>query len=459
MQLWGGRFSEEPDQTAAAFTLSLAFDRRLWPYDIQGSVAHVKMLAQQGIIGLGDEEAIINGLETIRQELEEERFPFRDEYEDIHLNIEARLNELIGETAGKVHTARSRNDQVAVDIRLFARDAFQRTLRTIYDLQGSLLVQAEAHLTTILPGYTHLQRAQPVVLAHHLLAYVAMLERDAGRLHDALERADELPLGSGALAGVPYPIDRAFVARQLGFSRISDNSLDAVSDRDFLVEYEAAAALIMVHCSRLAEEIVLWSSAEFGFVDLPEAFASGSSIMPQKKNPDTAELVRGKVGRVVGHLVSLLTTLKGLPLAYNRDLQEDKESFFDTVDTTVASLGVLAALVRGLRFRGERMRRAAEDGFLLATDLADYLVARGLPFREAHQQVGKLVRYAQEHGKTFADLTLEEFHRISPLVDEDVRRLTLEESVAARRSLGGTAPTTVAVALRRARARWRRHAR
>ncbi len=459
MQLWGGRFSEEADQTAAAFTLSLAFDRRLWPYDIQGSVAHVKMLAQQGIIGLGDEEAIINGLETIRHELEEGRFPFRDEYEDIHLNIEARLYELIGETAGKLHTARSRNDQVAVDIRLFARDAFQRTLKAIYDLQGSLLAQAEAHLTTILPGYTHLQRAQPVVLAHHLLAYVAMLERDAGRLQDALERADELPLGSGALAGVPYPIDRAFVARQLGFSRISDNSLDAVSDRDFLVEYQAAAALAMVHCSRLAEEIVLWSSAEFGFVELPEAFASGSSIMPQKKNPDTAELVRGKVGRVVGHLVSLLTILKGLPLAYNRDLQEDKESFFDTVDTTVATLGVLAALVRGLRFRRDRMRSAAEDGFLLATDLADYLVARGLTFREAHQQVGKLVRYAQERGKTFAGLTLEEFQRIAPLVDEDVRRLTLEESVAARRSLGGTAPTTVAVALRRARARWRRHAR
>lgn len=454
MRLWGGRFAEAPQERAAAYTASLAFDRRLWPYDLRGSMAHARMLARQGIISQTEGEALLKGLALIEEELRTGRFAFREELEDIHLNIEARLREIVGDVAGKLHTARSRNDQVALDMRLYLRDAIGETIAALHELQGALLDQAEAHLETLMPGYTHLQRAQPVLLAHHLLAYVEMFERDAARFRDALKRANVLPLGAGALAGVPYPVDQEWLAQELGFEGVAANSMDAVSDRDFVVEYEAAAALALVHVSRLAEELVLWSTAEFGFVELPEAFTTGSSIMPQKRNPDVAELARAKVGRVVGHLMAMLMVLKGLPLTYNRDLQEDKEGLFDTVDTLIETLRVLADMLRGARFNAERMRQALRAGYLTATDVADYLVGKGLPFREAHQAVGRLVRYAEERGKGLDELGLEEFRRFSPLFEEDVLRITAESAVAARRSIGGTAPDRVRSALQRARERW-----
>jgi len=367
------------------------------------------------------------------------------------MNIEARLFERIGEVAGKLHTARSRNDQIALDMRLFAKEAISKAIEGLRGLQRALLGLAEAHKDVIIPGYTHLQRAQPVLFAHHILAYFEMIGRDVERFRDCLERTDVMPLGSGALAGVPYPIDRAFLAKELGFSHISSNSMDAVSDRDFVIEYQMAASLAMMHISRLAEEIVLWSSAEFGFVELDDAYAMGSSVMPQKKNPDVAELARAKTGRVYGNLLAILTTMKALPLAYNRDMQEDKEGFFDTVDTLLSTLEVFSGMIGTLKVNKERCRRAVEEGYILATDIADYLVRKGLPFREAHRVVGRLVGYAIEKGKSLQELTIDEYHGFSPLFKEDVYSITVESSLWGRSAPGGTAPPEVEQALEKAR--------
>ena len=449
---WGGRFREPTHPLVERYTLSLPIDRRLWREDIAASVAHARMLGTQRIIPQREARAITRGLEEIRREIERDRFPWRDDLEDIHTNIEARLREMIGDAAGRLHTARSRNDQVATAMRLYAKGACERAAGAARDLQRALVALADANRRVVMPGYTHLQRAQPVLLAHHLLSHVEMLERDIERFAAARARADVLPLGSGALAGVPYPIDREAVARDLGFARVSENSLDAVSDRDFVVEYIAAAALGMTHLSRLAEEIILWSSAEFGFVRLPDAFATGSSIMPQKKNPDVAELARGRTGQVYGHLVAALTMLKALPLAYNRDLQEDKRAFFETEDALLPTLEVFAAMLPSLEFDAPRMRRAATGDFALATDVADALVRRGVPFRDAHGLVGRLVQYAEDHGKPLSRLTPEECRRISPDLPAAVSEVDLQSALRARDVTGGTAPRQVGAALRR----WKR---
>jgi argininosuccinate lyase len=446
-----GRFSKPADKLAAQYTTSLPFDQRLYKQDIAGSIAHVKMLARQGIITDADAKAITGGLKAIRGEIARGKFIFKPELEDIHMAVESRLIEKIGEVGRKLHTARSRNDQVALDMRLFTKEAIADTLKGINDFQLALLDLAEANIKVVIPGYTHLQAAQPVLLAHHLLAYFEMLQRDAGRFSDCLQRVDVMPLGSGALAGVAYNIDREFLAKELGFSQVSRNSLDAVADRDFILEYEAAAGICMMHLSRLAEELVLWSAAEFGFIELDDAYATGSSIMPQKKNPDAAELARGKTGRVYGHLMALLTAMKGLPLAYNRDMQEDKEGFFDTVDTLLATLGVFAGMVKTLKVNGDNTRKAAGRGYILATDLADYLVKKGETFRTAHEIVGRLVSYAAGKDKTFAELNINEYKRFSPLFGADVRSITIESSLAARNVVGGTAPAQVKKALAKAR--------
>jgi argininosuccinate lyase len=446
-----GRFGKEMDDLVKGYTLSVPFDRRLYKHDIAGSMAHARMLARQGIISDSEAELIAKGLMIIREEIEEGEFEFRDELEDIHMNIEARLIEKIGDVGGKLHTGRSRNDQIALDMRLFAKEAIGETVDGIRALQRAILDLAEANKGVVMPGYTHLQRAQPILLAHHLLAYFEMLQRDVQRFQQCCERTDVLPLGSGALAGVPYPADRELLAKELGFSRASSNSMDAISDRDFVIEYHAAASLTMMHLSRLAEEIILWATAEFGFIEIDDAFATGSSIMPQKKNPDVAELARGKTGRVYGHLMAALTTMKSLPLAYNRDLQEDKEGLFDAVDTLTTTLGVLAPMVAGLRLREDRTRQAAEQNYTLATDVADYLVSKGIPFREAHDVVGKLVRYATEVGKTLFELDLLEYRRFCPEFENDVKSITVESSLAARDVQGGTAPERVERALAAAR--------
>ena len=438
-------------EVSSDYTVSLHYDRRLYRQDIAGSVVHARMLARQGIISREEADSIVQGLEEIRREIEDGTFPWRPELEEIHMNVERRLHEKIGPTAGKLHTARSRNDQVALDVRMYAKEAIGDTLSALHDLRRALVEAAEANAQVVLPGYTHLQRAQPVLLAHHLLAYFEMLGRDAQRFREAYRRTDVMPLGSGALAGLPYPIDRQWVARQLGFAAISANSMDAVSDRDFLLDYHYAAAVTMLHLSRLAEEMVLWSSDEFGFLRLADAYTTGSSIMPQKRNPDFAELARGKTGRVYGHLMALLTVLKGLPMTYNRDLQEDKEGFFDTVDTLLATLRVFAQMVSTMEVRPERMRQAAEESYVLATDLADYLVAKGLPYREAYGVVSRLSEYAYQNGKYLHQLGVEEYRRFSPLFDEDVYRLTVERSVSARDVPGGTAPGRVRQALAEAR--------
>ena len=433
------------------YTTSIPFDRRLYKQDIAGSIAHARMLARQGIISDKDAELITMALTSIRDEIEQGSFAFRPELEDIHMNIEARLIEKIGDVGRKIHTARSRNDQIALDMRLFVKEAISDTIEKLKELQRALLELAEANRDVIMPGYTHMQRAQPVLMAHHLLAYFEMLNRDVGRFGDCLKRTDVLPLGSGALAGVPYPIDREFLAHELGFATVSENSMDAVSDRDFVIEYQAAASLTMMHLSRLAEEIVLWSSAEFGFVELGDAYATGSSIMPQKKNPDVAELARGKTGRVYGNLLAILTTMKALPLSYNRDMQEDKEGLFDTVDTLISTLGVFTGMVRTLKVKGDKTRQAAEESYILATDLADYLVRKGVPFREAHSIVGELVRYAMDKGKTFKELDISEYKSFSPDFGDDVYSITVEASVEARNVSGGTAPERVKEALDKAR--------
>ncbi len=449
---WGGRFTEGADAGAERFTASLAFDRRLWPHDIAGSIAWAGALARAGILTGEERHAIVKGLEAVADELANGRFPFRQELEDIHMNIERRLTELIGAVGGKLHTGRSRNDQIALDERLYLRDTVGRVVEGLRRTQGALLAHAERTVETPMPGYTHLQRAQPIVLAHHLLAYVFMLQRDRERFVQCGARADVLPLGSGALAGTGFAIDREALARELGFAAPSANSLDAVSDRDYLVEFLAAAAITGMHLSRLAADLTLWATVEFGFVEFADAFATGSSIMPQKKNPDVAELIRGKTGRLTGNLVALLTTMKGLPLAYNSDMQEDKESFFDSVDTLEAMLSVLPPLLSSLTFRTERMRQAAGEHFATATDLADYLVRKGLPFRDAHEVVGRVVLHATRSGATLDRLPLEELRRFSPLIDADVTEaLTVEASLRARAVTGGTAPAAVARALAAAR--------
>jgi argininosuccinate lyase len=430
-----------------AYTTSIPYDWRLYPYDIAGSIAHAHMLARQGIIADKDAETIVNGLTAIQREIEGGEFQFKVELEDIHMNIEARLIELVGEVGGKLHTARSRNDQVALDLRLFCRDAIDSTLSQVEKLQRTLIALAEANKKVVVPGYTHLQTAQPVLLAHHLLAYFEMLKRDSSRFGDCLQRTDVMPLGSGALAGVAHDIDRAFVAKELDFAGISANSLDAVSDRDFVIEYLAAASVCMMHLSRLAEEMIIWSSAEFAFIELDEAYATGSSIMPQKKNPDVAELARGKTGRVYGDLMALLTTMKALPLAYNRDLQEDKEALFDGVETLLSTLEVFTGMLKTLKINEANARKSLEKGYILATDLADYLVKKGRAFRVAHEIVGNLVSYAVEKDKPLAELTLAEYKQFCALFEDDVFEITIESSLAARDVPGGTAPRQVGKAL------------
>jgi len=450
MKSSSGRLSMT-DEQARNYAASIPFDRRLYGQDIEGSIAHARMLAKQEIITAGEAGAIVRGLNSIRKEIERGRFQFRIELEDIHMNIEARLFEKIGDVAGKLHTARSRNDQMALDLHLFVKDEIPKTIDGIKALQTALMELAGANKDVIMPGYTHLQQAQPVLLAHHLLAYFEMFQRDKERFHDCLVRTDVMPLGSGALAGVPYPIDREFVARELGLSKVSTNSLDAVSDRDFIIEYEAAAAITMMHLSRLAEELILWSSSEFSFIEIDEAFTTGSSIMPQKKNPDVAELARGKTGRVYGHLMGILTIMKSLPLAYNRDMQEDKEGLFDTVDTLQSSLEVFAGMLKTIKVNIERISQAMRTDYILATDLADYLVKKGLPFRKAHGVIAKLSEYAMSKGKTFRELGRREYRDFSPLFSGDVYDITSESSVAARNVIGGTSPQQVGKALRRAR--------
>lgn len=445
------RFNKDVDKSVEKYTSSISYDKRLYKQDIAGSIAHARMLAKQGIISDKDAERIVMALTSIREEIESGSLALRDDLEDIHMNIEARLIEKIGDVGRKLHTARSRNDQVALDMRLFVKEAISQTIAGLQGLQSALLDVAEANRDEIIPGYTHLQRAQPVLFAHHLLAYFEMLQRDVERFRDSLKRTDVLPLGSGALAGVPYPIDRDFLARELGFSRISQNSMDAVSDRDFIIEFQAAASITMMHLSRLAEELVLWSSQEFGFIELDDSYTTGSSIMPQKKNPDVAELARGKTGRVYGNLMAMLTIMKALPLTYNRDMQEDKEGFFDTVDTLLFTMEVFTGMVATLTVKGKVTRHAADGGYMLATDLADYLVGKGVPFREAHVIMGRLVQYSVEKGKTFRDLSLSEYKSSSQLFEEDVYNVTAETSIAARNVPGGTAPEQVAQQLGRAR--------
>jgi len=441
------------DPTAARFTGSLAFDQRLWPHDIVGSMAWARALARAGLLTDAERDRIVAGLETVRGELAGGTFTFRPELEDIHMNVERRLLELVGEVGGKLHTGRSRNDQIALDERLYLKDVAASTGETLQAVQRALVGRAAETTDTPMPGYTHMQRAQPIVMAHHLLAYVFMLQRDRERFAAAAARADVLPLGAAALAGAAFPLDRAALARDLGFAAVTLNSLDAVSDRDYILEYLAAAAITGMHLSRLAADLALWATAEFGFVEISDAFATGSSIMPQKKNPDVAELIRGKSGRLYGNLMTVLTVMKGLPLAYNSDMQEDKEAFFDSVDTLAAIGGVLPPMLASLSFRTERMRTAAGENFATATDLADYLVRKGLPFRDGHEIVGKVVRYALERGVTLEQLDLEELRRFSDLFAADVHQaLTVEASLRARSVVGGTAPEAVRQALAQARA-------
>jgi len=447
---WAGRFATPTAPAAEAFTTSLPFDRRFYPHDIAGSVAHTRALVRARLLTGREGARLERGLVRVRRELDAGRFRFLPSDEDIHMAIERRLTELVGPVGGKLHTGRSRNDQVALDLRLWLRAECDALDAALARLQQALTALARRYRDALLPGYTHLQRAQPILLAHHLLAYREMLARDRTRLRDCRARADELPLGAGALAGAGFPLDRKFVARLLGFARVTANSVDAVADRDAAAEFLAAAAICAVHLSRLAEELVLWATEEFGFIELPDGFATGSSMMPQKKNPDVAELVRGKTGRVMGALVALLTTLKGLPLAYNKDLQEDKPPLFDAADTLRQSLDVLAAMLPHLRFDTGRMAAAA-DGLLLATDLADLLVERGVPFRRAHAIVGKLVRHCLATGTSLRELDATVLGKHAPqLTPALVRRLTPARSVARRRVLGGTAPREVARQLARA---------
>ncbi|HEY8393900.1 MAG TPA: argininosuccinate lyase [Thermaerobacter sp.] len=450
---WGGRFTAATDRSVEAFTASIDVDARLLDVDIRASQAHARMLGARGILSREEAETLIAGLDEVRRRLETGEFRLDPALEDVHMNVEHLLARVVGAVAGKLHTGRSRNDQVATDMHLYMKEAIDRLIAAVRDLQRALLAKAQAHLDVIMPGYTHLQRAQPVLFSHHLLAYFWMLERDAGRLADARKRADWCPLGAAALAGTGFPLDREMVARELGFARVYPNSMDAVSDRDYLLEFLAAGAILAMHLSRLCEELVLWASEEFGFIELDDAYCTGSSIMPQKKNPDVAELVRAKTGRVYGALFGLLTVLKGLPLTYNRDLQEDKDGVFDALDTLEAAIPLCAGMIRTMRVRADRMAAALENDFSAATDLADYLVERGVPFREAHRIVGELVLDCIRRGRRLQDLTADELRARSDRFGPDaLRRLSPRAVVAARKLYGGTAREAVERQLQEARA-------
>ena len=450
--LWSGRFSEPVSELVKRFTASVDFDRRLAEFDIDGSLAHARMLAACNIVGKEDLAAIESGLTQIRGEIRAGAFEWSLDAEDVHLNIEKRLTALVGDAGKRLHTARSRNDQVATDVRLYLRASIDDIIELLQSVQSALIELASQHTNTIMPGFTHMQVAQPVSYAHHWMAYFEMLARDAQRMGDCRKRVNRLPLGSAALAGTSFPINRQMVAKELGFDGVCENSLDAVSDRDFAIEFCSAAALTMTHLSRFCEELIIWMNPRFAFVDLADRFCTGSSIMPQKKNPDVPELIRGKTGRVNGHLVALLTLMKGQPLAYNKDNQEDKEPLFDTVDTLTASLRVFADMVGGIKVNAAAMRRAALEGFATATDLADYLVKKGLPFREAHEAVAQAVKFADGRHCDLADLKLEELQQFSALVEDDVfAALTLEGSLESRSHIGGTAPARVKAAIAKAR--------
>lgn len=441
---WSGRFKKMTDKLVEGFTASIPFDKRLYKYDIMGSIAHTMMLARVGVITKREANKIISSLKVIEKEISSGRFAFTLDMEDIHMAIERRLIERIGPVGGKLHTGRSRNDQVALVVRVYLRDAIKEVQGLIKGLQRSLVAVARENLDVMMPGYTHLQRAQPILFSHHLLAYYEMLKRDYERIEDCLKRVNIMPLGAGALAGSPYPLDRDFVAKALGFSRSTENSLDSVSDRDFVIEFCGVASILSMHLSRLSEELVLWSTQEFGFIELPDAFTTGSSIMPQKKNPDVPELVRGKTGRVYGNLMALLTVMKALPLAYNRDMQEDKEALFDTVDTVKDCLKVLAPVVKGIRINKDKMLEATKGGFLTATDAADYLVKKGIPFREAHRVVGKVVAYCIRKGVGLENLDIKEWQAFSKAFDEGVKEATgVWASINSRSVKGGTALRTV----------------
>ncbi len=453
-KLWAGRFREKTAKSVESFTESISFDRRLWRYDIEGSIAHAMMLGKQGIITKKDLETIIKGLKEIASEIESGRFRFRDDLEDIHMNIEYALTERIGDSGKRLHTARSRNDQIALDMRLYMRAEIREILSMIRSLQIALLDSAEANINVIMPGYTHMQRAQPVLLSHHLLAYIHMLNRDYDRLRDCLKRVNILPLGSCAMAGTSLPIDREYVASILGFDGIAENSIDAVSDRDIVIEFLSNTSILMMHLSRFAEELVLWSTEEFGFITISDAFTTGSSIMPQKKNPDVAELIRGKTGRVYGDLLSLLTTMKGLPLSYNRDLQEDKEPLFDAIDTVKATLGVLREMIPAISFNQDRMYQSASRGYTTATDIAEYLVKKGIPFRQAHEITGRIVLYCLKREKDLNELDIKEFKEFSDLIDNDIYSvLTPEGSIRNKLSYGSTSRKEVMRQIRKLKAR------
>jgi len=454
-KLWKGRFNEPTDAFVEKFTASVNFDKRLYPYDIAGSIAHARMLTKCGILSQQDCDQILKGLEDILTDIEAGDFAWSVALEDVHMNIEARLTDRIGDAGKKLHTGRSRNDQVATDIRLYLRDAIDHIQVELRRLQLALIDLAETEAETIMPGFTHLQVAQPITFGHHMMAWFEMLTRDESRLFDCQKRMNVMPLGSAALAGTSYPIDRHYTAEQLGFDRPSENSLDSVSDRDFAIEFNAAAALLITHLSRFSEELILWASAQFNFIELPDRFCTGSSIMPQKKNPDVPELVRGKTGRVNGNLVSLLTLMKGQPLAYNKDNQEDKEPLFDTIDTVLDCVRSFADMVPAIETKKDNMYQAARSGFSTATDLADYLVRKGLPFRDAHEVVGLAVRAGVESNKDLSDMSLEELQLFSKDIENDVFDvLTLEGSTASRNHIGGTAPEQVRSAIKRARAKF-----
>lgn len=444
MKLWGGRFAKPTAKVVEEYTASIQFDRKLYRQDIKGSIAHATMLGKVGILTTEERDTIIQGLKGILADIEAGKIEFKVELEDIHMNIEKVLTERIGPLGGKLHTARSRNDQVALDVHLYVKEEIKEVLQGISHLQQAFVEVAENNLEVIMPGYTHLQRAQPILFAHHMMAYYAMLERDYGRMLDCAKRADMLPLGAGALAGTSFPIDREYVAELLDFSAVYDNSLDAVSDRDFVLEFLSAASVMMMHLSRLSEELVLWSSVEFSFIELDDGFSTGSSIMPQKKNPDVAELVRGKTGRLYGNLMQLLTVMKSLPLAYNKDMQEDKESLFDTMETVKSTLQIYTDMLLSMKVRTDKMYAATKEGFVNATDVADYLAARGIPFRQCHEIVGRLVLDCIKNGKSIDDLTLAEFQEYSPSFAEDILEvIKVANCVKVRKSLGGTAPEQV----------------
>jgi argininosuccinate lyase len=449
---WAGRFTVKTSKSVENYTESISFDKRLWKYDLEGSIAHAKMLSKQGIIPKRDAARILRGLKEIYRELEEGRFRFNMELEDIHMNIEAALISKIGDAGGMLHTARSRNDQVALDLRLYVRASVEEILALLINLETVLTDMAESSLGLIMPGYTHTQRAQPVLLSHHLMAYAQMFQRDRMRFADSFKRINVLPLGSCALAGTSLPVDRHYIASLLKFDAVSDNSMDSVSDRDFVLEFLSCTALFMMHVSRMAEEIVLWASEEFGFIELSDAFATGSSIMPQKKNPDVAELMRGKTGRVYGNLMNLLTTMKGLPLTYNRDMQEDKEPLFDTADTVTATLAVLPEMLKNMTFRRERLENSSDAAFSTATDVAEYLVRKGLPFRTAHEITGRIVRFCIDTGRTLRDLDLAGYQSFSRHIEEDLFDvISASASVNAKKSYGGTSPGAVRAQIKRFR--------